>query len=544
MSLQLWLLYCATVFVVSATPGPNMLHILQRSVTLGLGRSLPAMLGCMTGLLILMSASIMGLTAVLLALPGAFDVLRYLGTAYLVYLGIKAWRAPVEPAGDEDAPAGPVDLSPLTVFRGGVLIENAAYVTATNCTFDNDVPVDGATSIGAVAIGQSSSKVVLRDCSYKGRVSGDSSYSYGVISVAPYRLAGTLSGATHAALSPSDVTIDGGFVKATEGVAGVYIEGCGSTAAISGTTSSYTPPTNSPSNTSGILVFSGTPFSGKVDWFIGRRVIETSTGYQANVVANSSNTLYLAPVAENYTAGLAWFDRNGLPASDPSFASAKTVTILPAQGEISIRNLRIDCARTDDSAAGGNGILFDTSSTFDTGYDDMRIDLDNNRIHGATGAGIKVWLRGPAASGSQLRLVDNVTSDDQATATTTYGIELVGADGWGGVEMHGNRTRNSITLVTGDEDIPYYLSSPDYPPTYTGNASPEGVLAAPYQSQFVYPGGNVTYRKHTSDSFNTGWTVVRTAARPEFRAAGTMTAGVQSGSLTPTLATAFVGDIE
>ena len=122
MSLHLWLLYCATVFVVSATPGPNMLHILQRSVTLGLGRSLPAMLGCMTGLLLLMAASVMGLTALLLALPGAFDLLRYAGTAYLVYLGIKAWRAPVEEDRGEEATAPATALSPLAVFRGGLLI--------------------------------------------------------------------------------------------------------------------------------------------------------------------------------------------------------------------------------------------------------------------------------------------------------------------------------------------------------------------------------------------------------------------------------------
>ncbi|WP_298196113.1 LysE family translocator [Novosphingobium sp.] len=122
MSFQLWLLYCATVFVVSATPGPNMLHILQRSVTLGLGRSLPAMLGCMTGLLLLMAASVMGLTALLLALPGAFDLLRYVGTAYLVWLGIKAWRAPIEAAGDQDLSAPSAVLSPLAVFRGGFLI--------------------------------------------------------------------------------------------------------------------------------------------------------------------------------------------------------------------------------------------------------------------------------------------------------------------------------------------------------------------------------------------------------------------------------------
>ncbi len=122
MSLNLWLLYCATVFVVSATPGPNMLHILQRSVTLGLGRSLPAMLGCMSALLVLMSASAMGLAAVLLALPGAFDVLRYAGAAYLVYLGIKAWRAPIEAAADDEAPATAPALSAFAVFRGGFLI--------------------------------------------------------------------------------------------------------------------------------------------------------------------------------------------------------------------------------------------------------------------------------------------------------------------------------------------------------------------------------------------------------------------------------------
>lgn len=122
MPLDLWLLYCATVFVVSATPGPNMLHILQRSVTLGLGRSLPAMLGCMTALVVLMGASAMGLAALLLALPGAFDVLRYLGTAYLVYLGIKAWRSPIDADADTDTPAPVAALSSWAVYRGGFLI--------------------------------------------------------------------------------------------------------------------------------------------------------------------------------------------------------------------------------------------------------------------------------------------------------------------------------------------------------------------------------------------------------------------------------------
>jgi len=122
MNLHMWLLYCGTVFLISATPGPNMLHILSRSVSLGLGRSLPAMAGCMSALVTMMTASALGLTALLLALPGAFDVLRYLGAAYLVYLGIKSWRAPVEEAQNADIASETVAISPFAVYRGGYLI--------------------------------------------------------------------------------------------------------------------------------------------------------------------------------------------------------------------------------------------------------------------------------------------------------------------------------------------------------------------------------------------------------------------------------------
>lgn len=123
MSLQVWGLYCLTVFLISATPGPNMLHILGRSVELGLARSLPAMAGCMSALVAMMAASALGLTALLMALPGAFDALRYLGTAYLVWLGLKAWRANLY----EDAPADGAAavlpaLSGWAVYRGGFLI--------------------------------------------------------------------------------------------------------------------------------------------------------------------------------------------------------------------------------------------------------------------------------------------------------------------------------------------------------------------------------------------------------------------------------------
>lgn len=108
MTLQTWWLYVAAVFVISATPGPNMLHVMAQSIQHGVRRSIASMAGLMTAVLACLFASTAGLGALLKASPMLFDVLRYAGVAYLVWLGIKAWRAPVG-AGDGAAekPAPP-----------------------------------------------------------------------------------------------------------------------------------------------------------------------------------------------------------------------------------------------------------------------------------------------------------------------------------------------------------------------------------------------------------------------------------------------------
>lgn len=118
-----WALFAATVFLLSGTPGPNMLHILSRSVGVGFRRSAWAMGGCLVAVVAVLVASAAGLSAVLLASPRAFAVLRYVGVAYLLWLGIQAWRAKA-PAGE-----GPVVAVPATtghgrfaLFRGGLLI--------------------------------------------------------------------------------------------------------------------------------------------------------------------------------------------------------------------------------------------------------------------------------------------------------------------------------------------------------------------------------------------------------------------------------------
>jgi threonine/homoserine/homoserine lactone efflux protein len=122
MTLQTWWLFLLMTFVVSGTPGPNMLLVLSNGARFGLRPAMATMAGCMTSLLAMMSISAAGLGALLQMFPAVFDALRLAGAAYLAYLGIKSWRAPVlEHPLDTPTLIVP-DVKPATLFRQGMLV--------------------------------------------------------------------------------------------------------------------------------------------------------------------------------------------------------------------------------------------------------------------------------------------------------------------------------------------------------------------------------------------------------------------------------------
>jgi threonine/homoserine/homoserine lactone efflux protein len=69
MSLHSWWLFVLMTFVVSATPGPNMLLIMTHGARYGLRAAVPTMAGCMSSLLLMMGISAAGLGALLHAFP-------------------------------------------------------------------------------------------------------------------------------------------------------------------------------------------------------------------------------------------------------------------------------------------------------------------------------------------------------------------------------------------------------------------------------------------------------------------------------------------
>ncbi len=95
MSLDHWLAFVAASAVLLAIPGPTILLVI--SYALGHGRRVAGstVAGVALGDFTAMTASMLGLGALLATSAALFTGLKWVGAAYLVYLGIKLWRAPV-----------------------------------------------------------------------------------------------------------------------------------------------------------------------------------------------------------------------------------------------------------------------------------------------------------------------------------------------------------------------------------------------------------------------------------------------------------------
>jgi homoserine/homoserine lactone efflux protein len=94
MSLDLWLVYLAAAVGLSLTPGPNGLLALTHGANFGLRSTVWTVLGGALGFLTIIALSLAGLGALLAASETAFVVAKWVGGAYLVWLGIRLWRSP------------------------------------------------------------------------------------------------------------------------------------------------------------------------------------------------------------------------------------------------------------------------------------------------------------------------------------------------------------------------------------------------------------------------------------------------------------------
>ena len=91
MTLETWVLFVVTETALCFTPGPAVLLVLSHGLTRGTGSSVYANLGILTGNAAYFVLSATGLGALLLASYEVFSAIRWLGAAYLVWLGVTAF---------------------------------------------------------------------------------------------------------------------------------------------------------------------------------------------------------------------------------------------------------------------------------------------------------------------------------------------------------------------------------------------------------------------------------------------------------------------
>lgn len=104
MSVETWLAFAATSAVMLAIPGPTILLVISYALGHGRRTALATVTGVTLGDFTAMTASLAGLGALLATSAFLFTILKLIGAAYLMFLGIKLWRAPIVtgPMGDND----------------------------------------------------------------------------------------------------------------------------------------------------------------------------------------------------------------------------------------------------------------------------------------------------------------------------------------------------------------------------------------------------------------------------------------------------------
>lgn len=122
MTIEIWLAFVAASTVLLVIPGPTILLVVSYALGQGWRAALPTAIGVALGDFTAMTLSMLGIGALLAASAGLFTVLKLAGAAYLIWLGVKLWRA-----------GSTLEAAPITDPRSSLrMIGHAWIVTALN----------------------------------------------------------------------------------------------------------------------------------------------------------------------------------------------------------------------------------------------------------------------------------------------------------------------------------------------------------------------------------------------------------------------------
>lgn len=117
MSMETWLAFFAACWVISLSPGAGAIASMSCGLQYGFWRGYWNALGLQLGLILQIAIIAAGVGAILAASATAFQIIKWFGVAYLVYLAVKQWRALPADIGEEST-VRPIGKPLSLVFRG------------------------------------------------------------------------------------------------------------------------------------------------------------------------------------------------------------------------------------------------------------------------------------------------------------------------------------------------------------------------------------------------------------------------------------------
>ena len=87
------LLFMIATVTLNVTPGPDMLYVIVRSVGQGRAAGIASALGIAAGCFVHLLAVTLGLASLMIAIPTAYEIVKFTGAAYLIYLGVRTFTS-------------------------------------------------------------------------------------------------------------------------------------------------------------------------------------------------------------------------------------------------------------------------------------------------------------------------------------------------------------------------------------------------------------------------------------------------------------------
>ncbi|EPR5524400.1 LysE family translocator [Vibrio parahaemolyticus] len=120
MQLDTWIYYTLAILVLTASPGPSSLLCLSKGVSSGFRLALTTALGSLSAITIILTLSFTGLGVVIASSEFVFNIIKWCGAAYLIWLGIQAFRSKQNDFSKSDS--AQVSTSHVSAYISGFIV--------------------------------------------------------------------------------------------------------------------------------------------------------------------------------------------------------------------------------------------------------------------------------------------------------------------------------------------------------------------------------------------------------------------------------------